>query len=242
MTDAVPLGPDGKPLWYGRRRTHKLRPGRQRLVDALLPKLRVRIPDDGGSIDLAAAFDGVPSDLRLEVGFGAGEHLSGTARQAPDAAFIGCEPFINGVSALLADIEAHALTNIRIYDDDARILLDALPDACITTVYVLFPDPWPKLQHHRRRIVQRPFLDQLARIAKDGADFLFASDHMGYAAWALAEIMRHPDWSWTAEHPADWRVAPGDWVPTRYQAKAARKGHLPVYLKCRRRDRASSTA
>ena len=237
MNSDTPIRPDGKPHWYGRRKTHKLRPRRQGLVDELLPKLRIADPDSVDPIDLTAAFNNVDADVRLEIGFGAGEHLLGDAAQHPDVNFIGCEPFINGVSALLADLDAQNLTNIRLFDDDARLLLDRLPAASISRIYLLFPDPWPKSRHHRRRFVQRETLDVLARLAKDGSAFVFASDHTGYVAWALAEVLRHPDWTWTARRPNDWRTPPEGWTETRYEAKAKRKGDHPAYLTFQRRPR-----
>ncbi len=237
MTDAVPRRPDGRPLWYGRRASHKLRPGRQRLVDDLLPTIRV--PSEGpseGAIDLAALFGRSMPAYRLEIGFGGGEHLAGQAAANPDVGFIGSEPFINGVASLLAEIDERALANVRVFDDDVRLILDKLPAAAFERIYVLFPDPWPKTRHHRRRIVGAETLGQLARLVPPGGQLLFATDHMGYAAWALEHVRRHPAWRWTAERPGDWRDPPADWVPTRYEKKARRKGDLPVYLSFERQE------
>lgn len=234
---SAPKRPDGTPIWYGRRHSHKLRPGRQRAMDELLPKIAVDIPADGGKIDLPALFGDQKRAYHLEIGFGGGEHLAGVAEADPDIGFIGCEPFVDGVASLLADVERRNLENVRVFADDARILLDALPDNSIERVYVLFPDPWPKARHNRRRIVQAEVLDAFARICTDGALFQFASDHMGYVAWTLAELQRHPIWDWTAARPADWRDPPEGWVPTRYEAKARRKGDKPAYLGFRRRPR-----
>lgn len=231
--------PDGKPHFYGRRSSHKLRPGRRRLVEDLLPEITVDVPPGGAKIDPFALFAADTRSLRLEIGFGAGEHLSGTAALYPKTGFIGCEPFINGVAALLADIDEGALENIRVFADDARLLLNALPDDSVSHIDVLFPDPWPKTRHHRRRIVQTEFLDTLARIAKDDAVFFFASDHMGYVDWTLDVAQRHADWAWTAQRPGDWRDPPEDWVQTRYERKARRKGDLPAYLTFRRRPRSA---
>lgn len=237
MNSDTPIRPDGKPHWYGRRKTHKLRPRRQQLVDDLLPKLRIADPESREPIDLSTAFENAEAELRLEIGFGAGEHLLGDAAQNPDINFIGCEPFINGVSALLADLDEQNLANIRLFDDDARLLLDRLPDASMSRIYLLFPDPWPKTRHHRRRFVQRETLDTFARLAKDGSEFVFASDHKGYVAWTLGQVLPHPDWTWTARRPADWRDPPEGWVETRYEAKGKRKGDLPAYLTFRRKPR-----
>lgn len=224
-------------MWYGRRRTHKLRPGRQSLVDALLPDLLIADRDGDAPVAFPPGFGPPARELRLEIGFGAGEHLSGEAAANPDVDFIGCEPFINGVAALLADIDRHGLTNIRVFDDDVRLLLDRLPVASVSVIYILFPDPWPKARHNRRRIFQYETLEALSRIARDGARLLFASDHMDYVAWALAEARRHPDWVWTATTAADWRAPPEGWIPTRYETKAIRKGDTPAYLTFSRRIR-----
>ncbi|MGJ3260381.1 MAG: tRNA (guanine(46)-N(7))-methyltransferase TrmB [Rhodospirillales bacterium] len=221
-------------MWYGRRRTHKLRPGRQHLVDTLLPELLIADHDGEAPVAFPSGFGPPARELRLEIGFGAGEHLSGEAAANPDVDFIGCEPFINGVAALLADIDRLGLGNIRVFDDDVRLLLQRLPDASVSVIYILFPDPWPKARHNRRRIFQYEMLETLSRIARDGAQLLFASDHMDYVAWALAEARRHPDWAWTARSAADWRAPPEGWIPTRYETKAVRKGDRPAYLSFRR--------
>jgi tRNA (guanine-N7-)-methyltransferase len=224
-------------MWYGRRRTHKLRPGRQHLVDTLLPQLLIGNAESDAPVAFEPGFGPPARELRLEIGFGAGEHLSGEAAAHPDIDFIGCEPFINGVAALLADVDRMGLKNIRLFDDDVRLLLQRLPDACVTKIYILFPDPWPKARHNRRRIFQAETLEELARIAADGTELLFASDHMDYVAWALAEARSHGGWQWTAEGPADWRMPPAGWVPTRYEAKARAKGDTPAFLTFRRRTR-----
>lgn len=237
MNNDTPIRPDGKPHWYGRRKTHKLRPRRQQLVDDLLPKLRIADSDHSDPINIGAAFDNAGADVRLEIGFGAGEHLLGDAMHNPDINFIGCEPFINGVSALLADLDEQDVTNVRLFDDDARLLLDRLLDASISRIYLLFPDPWPKLRHHRRRFIQRETLDTLARLAEDGSEFVFASDHKGYVAWTLAQVLPHPDWTWAARRPDDWRNPPEGWVETRYEAKGKRKGDYPAYLTFQRNPR-----
>ena len=225
--------------WYGRRRGHKLRPGRQALIDRLLPRLRVA-PTAADPIDLTALFDGRCRDFWLEVGFGAGEHLAAQAAAHPDVGFIGCEPFVNGVAALLSHVERDGLANVRVYDDDARRLFAALPDAGLGRVFALFSDPWPKKRHHRRRFIGPESLDELARVMKDGAELRLASDHMGYVRWALWHVTRHADFAWAAGTRRDWAEPPPDWVETRYERKAARQGARPVYLRFLRRPRAPS--
>ncbi len=223
-----------RPQFHGRRHGHKLRPARRELIDRLLPRLRVAVAEGGGEIDPKALFDGPKDDIRLEVGFGAGEHLAAQAGADPRVGFIGCEPFVNGVAACLAAIERDNLANVRLFDDDARLLFPALPDRCLGRGYVLFSDPWPKKRHHRRRLIDGRTLDQLARLMKPGAELVFASDHMDYVAWTLAHFRRHPAFAWTAACPRDWRQRPPGWAETRYEAKALESGAAPAYLVFRR--------
>lgn len=234
MSEPIPRRPDGRPLWYGRRQGHKLRPSRRALIDELLPKLRL---DAGaaGRVDPAAAFAEPMASYRLEIGFGGGEHLAGQAARHPDVGFIGCEPFVNGVAALLAEIEAEKLCNIRVFDDDVRLILGRFCEAAFDRVYILFADPWPKTRHQRRRILQTGTLDQLAGIVRPGGSLIFATDHLEYATFALERLCRHPAWRWTAEGAGDWRHPPQDWIETRYEAKAKQRGLKPVYLTFERR-------
>lgn len=223
--------------WYGRRRGKKLRPGRQALLDTLLPEIKLCPPSDGGSDWLAESFSPPPADIWLEIGFGAGEHLYAQACAHSDVGFIGCEPFVNGVASLLAQIDAGGASNIRIFDDDVRLVLDALPDASIGRLFVLFSDPWPKRRHQRRRLISTESLDQFARLLRDGAEFRFASDHMEFVRWTLERTVHHPAFSWPALGRSDWSRAPDDWVQTRYEAKALEHGRHPVYLRFLRRSR-----
>ena len=230
----------GGPQFYGRRGGHKLRPRRQKLVDELLPT--ILLSADNGEIDLSAIFGPEIREIWLEVGFGAGEHLAEQARLNPHVGFIGCEPFLNGVAALLAHIDTHDLTNVRIYDDDARLILPLLPDASIDRGFVLFSDPWPKARHHRRRFIEPNNLNALGRILKDNAELRFASDHMGHVSWALEHATRHPNFAWPAASAKDWRIAPDDWVQTRYERKALAKGNACAYLRFYRRLRGEKEA
>ena len=226
--------------WYGRRSGKKLRPGRQALVETLLPKIRLKVPTGGRIGSLADCFPHAPKDVWLEIGFGGGEHLAAQARAHPDIGFIGCEPFVNGVASALTLVEHDGLTNIRIFDDDARLILDALPDASIGRLFLLFADPWPKRRHERRRLVSGNTLDQFARLMKDGAEFRFASDHMDYVRWTLEQVLRHLSFAWLVCGAGDWRQPPPDWIETRYEAKAFRRGENPVYLRFCRRPRAAA--
>ena len=217
--------------WYGRRQGKKLRPSRQKLVDVLLPKIRIEPGANRIPTDLSNLFAPTCTGVWLEIGFGAGEHLAAQAADHPDIGFIGCEPFINGVASLLAHVEREQLENVRIYDDDARTLMDALPDASLGRIFVLFADPWPKTRHHRRRMMIEANLTRFARLLKDGGELRFASDHMAYASWALERLLRQPEFDWQAVSAKDWRDPPDDWVETRYEAKARAKDELPVYLR-----------
>jgi tRNA (guanine-N7-)-methyltransferase len=216
--------------FYGRRKGHELKPGRQHLYTEMLPLLRLpeAIPKD-----LHELFPHPVREVWLEIGFGAGEHLAGQANAHPDIGFIGCEPFINGVAALVAAIAAQKLDAIRIFDDDVRLLLPRLPDAGIGRIFLMFPDPWPKTRHHKRRLIASDTLDQLARIMSPGAELRFASDDPGYVRWTLARMTAHPAFGWTAEGPADWRTRWADATTTRYEIKRL-AGHRPAYLTFRR--------
>src|SRR6516165_585687 len=144
---------------YGRRRGKRLRAGQQSLLDTLLPRLAIALPEDGAKLDLAQLFGGKPREVWLEVGFGAGEHLVWQAEHHPDVGLLGCEPYLNGVAKCLAHIARTGVANIRLFTDDARLLMAALPGRSLGRVFVLFPDPWPKTRHHKRRFVQRATLD-----------------------------------------------------------------------------------
>lgn len=182
----------------------------------------------------AALFAGPVSQVWLEIGFGGGEHLVWQATHHPDVGLIGCEPFEEGVVKVLAQIDEHAITNIRVHPDDVRPLLRWLPARSLDRAFVLFPDPWPKTRHRKRRLVATPLLDQLARALKTGAELRLATDIGDYARTMLVALMRHPAFRWTATAPSDWRTRPADWPPTRYEAKALREGRRCTYLRFER--------
>ncbi|MDT7934540.1 MAG: tRNA (guanosine(46)-N7)-methyltransferase TrmB [Sphingomonadaceae bacterium] len=212
---------------YGRRQGHALRPGQQRLLDELLP--RVSVPA-AGPLGAGALF-GDDRPLALEIGFGAGEHLAAQAEAAPDTGFIGCEPFLNGVVGALAQIDRRGLANVRLYMGDALDVLERLPDASLARVFLLHPDPWPKARHAKRRFVNPGPLELLAAKLMPGAELRIGTDHPVYLRWTLMQMAAHPAFRWRAATPADWQHRPADWPETRYGAKARRLGHELWYLR-----------
>ena len=194
----------------------------------LLPRLEVQV--GAPIVDPAALFPGAPDDLRLEIGFGGGEHLASEAQAFPERGYFGCEPFINGVAKLLVEIHERELGNLRLHAGDAGELIDALPAASLSGVDLLYPDPWPKRRHLRRRFVSEGTLSRLARVMKNGAELRFATDIDDYAGWTLARILDSKDFEWRAQGARDWTQPWADWPGTRYEAKALRAGRQPVYL------------
>ncbi len=221
-------------LVYGRRQGHKLRGRQAELMRDLLPALRLECSLDQ-RLDPRALFDFPVQNVWLEIGFGGAEHLLEQAGNHPETGFIGCEPFINGVAKLLAGIEARGLRNIRIHDADARDVLESLAEGSLSRAFLLFPDPWHKKRHHKRRFVSSENLDELARVLKPGSLLRIASDIPDYIRWTLTRIHAHGGFEWQAKSPADWRARPADWPATRYEAKALRQGRTPVYLSFLRR-------
>jgi tRNA (guanine-N7-)-methyltransferase len=217
-------------LTYGRRKGHRLRPGRRRLLEELLPGLLVSVPESG-QLDPAKLFPERREGLWLEIGCGGGEHLAAQAAAHPEVGLIGCEPFIGGIARLLSMIEAQDLANIRLFTDDARLLMPALPDACLERVFVLFPDPWPKTRHHKRRIVNPVTAAEFVRLLRSGGELRLASDDMGYVRAMLRALRARSELQWQASRAADWRQRPADWPMTRYEIKAVTAGRACVYLR-----------
>lgn len=218
---------------YGRRRGRKLRAGRRALMDTLLPRLRIVLPPTG-MLDPATV---VPhaKDLWLEIGFGAGEHLAAQAHAHSNIAMLGAEVFENGIAKLLAAIERDNLGNIRLFVDDARLLLACLPDRSLGRAFILYPDPWPKERHKKRRIVSPETLDQLARTLRPGAELRVATDDADYAAWIADALAGRPDFVALACVEGDWPDRPADWPATRYERKAVAAGRLPRFFRIARR-------
>lgn len=221
---------------YGRRKGKKLRPGQEEALAHDLSGRAIATPAEGETLDPRRMFPGRRA-VWLEVGFGAGEHLLWQAERNPDIGLIGCEPFVNGLARGIAGAVQRNLDNVRFLADDARLLVRALPDASIGRVFVLFPDPWPKMRHHKRRFVARPTLDLLARVMEDGAELRLATDDPSYQPWMVEHACGHPDFDWLAECAADWRERPEDWPATRYEGKALAAGRRPMFLRLRRRAR-----
>jgi len=211
---------------FGRRKSRKIAGERADLMENLFPKIAIEITEKTTKLELDTYFNN-KNDIWLEIGFGAGEHLAAQAANNPDINFIGCEPFIDGVAKLLINIDEQELDNIRLFDDDARILLDTLPDASISRLFVLFPDPWRKSRHYKRRIINPETLDMFARIMKAGGVLRLATDHVNYAEWMLEHMMADKHFVWQAAKPKDWHILPEDWVVTRYNEKALEEGRTP---------------
>lgn len=214
---------------YGRHKSHPLKPRQARLVDKLLPELELK-PDELVNGSPERLFAAGAKTIWLEIGFGGGEHLAWQAERNPDVGFIGCEPFVNGVAKLLSEIVAKSLGNIRILNGDVRPLLECLASTSISRVFLLYPDPWPKRRHHKRRFINQDTLGELHRILAPGGELRVASDIPDYVRWTLLQIRQFEKLNWSAEGPKDWRIRSDDWPTTRYEQKAVREGRIPTYL------------
>jgi len=202
---------------FGRIKSRAIKPRQAALFDTLLPTITVPDPA-AGPIDPLALMPGA-SGAWLEIGFGGGEHLAAQAARHPDVVMIGCEPFLNGVASMLRHIDEGGLTNIRIHADDARAVVEAMPDAGLDRIMILFPDPWHKVRHNKRRLVQDGFVAELVRVLKPGGRLRFVTDWKDYADWALERFLKAPGLTWLADQADDWRTAPADHVVTRYEEK-----------------------
>jgi len=215
--------------FFGRRKGHPLRTRQLALFDTLLPRIALNLGKPAPA-DLRELFNLQLDQVRLEIGFGGAEHLIAQAQANPRSAFIASDGFVNAIGKALTAIEDNALTNIRLHYGDASELIDWLPDGALTRIDLLYPDPWPKRRHWKRRFIQDGNLKRLARILKSGGELRFATDIADYAAYALARVLRSQDFVWTAERAQDWRQAWPDFYPTRYEAKAKREGRTPAYF------------
>ena len=231
---------DGAPWrnFYGRRHGKTLRKGQKDLLETRLAELAPPGATwdenpDRNPIDLPALFpptDAGAREIWLEIGFGGGEHMLAMAAAHPDIGLIGCEAYINGVAMLLAGVERSGVENLAIHPGDARDMMDVLPDGSIAQVFLLYPDPWPKKRHHKRRFINPENLDQLARIMAPGAILRLATDIGDYVRHSLEVMGRDRRFAWLAQRPVDWRAPWPGWPGTRYEAKALQEGRTPNYL------------
>jgi tRNA (guanine-N7-)-methyltransferase len=227
VASADAVRPSGS--FFGRRKGHKLRLRQADLIEQLLPRLTLDVaaPSPAG---LAGLFDPPVDGVRLEIGFGGGEHLIAEAQAFPKLGFIGCEPYVNGMAKILTRIEADNIGNVRLFAGDAAELLAWAPPRSLARIDLIHPDPWPKRRHWKRRFVQDLTAAAMARALQPGGEFRFVSDIADYVAWTLAHLARSPDFVWTAERADDWRLPWPGYTMTRYGCKAEREGRHSAYL------------
>ena len=215
MSDSIGQKPFGPLRSYGRIKSRPIKPRQAGLMDSLLPGLAL---DLSGPLDPVALKPGA-AEVWLEIGFGGGEHMAAQAASRPEVLILGAEPFVNGAASAVRHIDERKLDNVRLHHGDARDLIATLPDGCLDRVFILFPDPWPKARHHKRRLIQPEVLIALARVLKPGGRLRFATDWADYADWTLERVLGSRLFAWPAERAADWRDPPADHVTTRYEEK-----------------------
>lgn len=215
---------------YGRRHGRRLRRGQRQLLEQRLPQLSISLPNSAGRLDPLPFFTNAPTGVWLEIGFGAGEHLSWQAERHPNVGFLGAECYVNGIAVLLRQIESRGLENIRVLQGDGRELLAVLPRHSLGRVFILFPDPWPKGRHRNRRIVQPDTLEHLRRVIKPGGELRLCTDDHSYIGWMCDQFHGHPAFKRQLGFPTSSRERLVDWPPTRYELKARDQGRLPVFL------------
>ncbi len=237
-----------KPKFFGRRKGRTIHKAKSFLLENLLPRLRLPLSE---KINIDECFTAPKQNYCLEIGFGDGEHLAALALAQPNTGFIGVEVYQNGVANLLSLLtgikegdECCAADeicfsngrgdNVRVYDDDVRLLFAALPDGAFTKIYLLFPDPWPKKKHAGRRFINPDNLRELSRLLKKGGILQIATDHQVYKRWVMEQMRHNQDFEWTAKCSNDWRLPPADWHETKYQRKAIREGRKPVFFEYKR--------
>ncbi|WP_370931754.1 tRNA (guanosine(46)-N(7))-methyltransferase TrmB [Bartonella sp. DGB1] len=221
--------------FFGRRKGRPLGLSQKNLSESLLPDLLISINEDKIS-NLQELFPITLTNFQLEIGFGGGEHLLHRMQQNPTTGFIGVEPFINGIGKLLSKLELdpNLCKRLRLYNDDAVNLLNYLPSEQLSVIDLLYPDPWPKKRHWKRRFLNKSNLDHFARLLKKDGIFRFASDIESYVTWTLAHINQNKFLHWQLEHPLDYYTAYPGWISTRYEQKALREGRTPHYLTFRK--------
>ncbi len=226
----------GQGSFFGRRKGHKLRDHQASLMTSLLPQLAIDIAPDPPA-GAQRLFGPQTTSVRLEIGFGGGEHLLAEADAYPETGFIGCEPYLNGLAKILAQLDSRPRPNLRLFAGDAAELLAWLPQASLARIDLIHPDPWPKRRHWKRRFVQQKTIAAMARALVNGGEFRFVSDIDDYAAWTLMQFQHAADFDWTAAAADDWRKPWPAYTMTRYGAKATREGRKATYLIFQRRRR-----
>lgn len=219
--------------FFGRRKGRPLREGQSLALAEGLAAYGIDLSRPA-PVPLTGLFSAPVGSVRLEIGFGGGEHLLFRARENPEIGHIGIEPFVNGMAKVAAALAAEPLGNVRLFDEDAALLLDWLPDASLSAIDLFYPDPWPKKKHWKRRFVSRANLERFARVLEPGGAFRFASDIESYVNWTLLHCRDHPAFDWEARSGEDWNRPYSGWPGTRYEAKALREGRRPAYLSFRR--------
>lgn len=227
-----PIYAKGKRGFYGRRLGRPLSPVRQKAIDELYPRYAVAEESvrEDGTLDPASLFSSPSSGFVLEIGFGQGERLAQMMERHPDKSYIGCEPFLNGMSNLLLLIADKTLPNLKLWMDDAMRLVRSLSDACVDELYILNPDPWHKSKHFKRRMVNPVNLDEFARVIKPGGMLYLSTDVPDLADWMAAHTVNHGAFHWTASSKADWEQPPKDWISTKYETKGAKGAKKMCYL------------
>ncbi|WP_336294486.1 tRNA (guanine(46)-N(7))-methyltransferase TrmB [Bartonella sp. CB169] len=217
--------------FFGRRQGKRLRKSQLARIKTLLPTLNIDL-NALPPLDITSLFSSKVREVRLEIGFGGGEHLLHEMKHFPQTGFIGVEPFINGMAKILMSLEQHKQhqNHIRFYDDDATHLLDWLPNASLDGIDLFYPDPWPKKKHWKRRFVNIKNLNRFARVLKTGKKFRFVSDIESYVNWTLYHCVQHNSFEWEVENPKDWKTPYPLWISTRYEKKALHEGRTPTYL------------
>lgn len=220
--------PQQRKVW-GRRQSRPLKDSQHQALAKLWPEVSLELPEHA-MINPHDLFAPSLTEVWVEIGFGGGEHLAAQAALHPEIGFVGCEPFVNGVASLIMKIQYQALKNIRIVKDDARLLLARLPDKSVNCFFVLFPDPWPKKRHNKRRIIQNTSVDLFARILKPGGLLKMATDDAPYAEWMQDIMLQHPEFELVLDGRTSVYERPVNWPPTRYEQKGIAQGRDPVYL------------